>query len=71
MTLSEDAVGIAARCHPILAGQHPAIQGGALADLVAMWLVGHDADVREALLVAHIQAVRELVPINEALLRGQ
>ena len=71
MSLSEEAVGIAARCHPLLAGHHPAIQGAALADLLATWLAGHDADLREAMLDAHIHIVRELVPINEALFRAQ
>jgi hypothetical protein len=70
MRLSKEAIGIAARCHPILAGHHPVIQGAALADLLATWLAGHDPEVREALLDAHVHLVREFLPINEALFRG-
>jgi hypothetical protein len=71
MSLSEEAVSIAARCHPLLAGHHPVIQGAALADLLATWLAGHDPEVREALLDAHVHIVRELVPINEAMFKAQ
>src|SRR5262245_21904161 len=53
---------------PHLAGRPPAIQGAALADLLAIWLAGHPAEVREALLAEHISTVRELVPINAAIL---
>ena len=66
MTTSADpemAVGIAQRIHPILAGHHPAVQGAALADLLATWLAGFDPDIREALLDNHIHTVRELVPV--------
>jgi hypothetical protein len=63
-------VSLSNRVHPILAGHHPAIQGAVLADLLATWLAGHDPEVREALLEAHVHSVRERVPINEALFRG-
>jgi hemerythrin len=57
---------------PILAGEAPHIQGAALADLLAMWLAGHVAvgdpeasqAMRETLLTAHIEAVRDLVPVE-------
>lgn len=64
------------RIKPILAGQPPEVQGAALADLLAIWLAGHvyenlpgatDA-MREALLLAHIEQVRALVPINAKVL---
>jgi hypothetical protein len=52
------------RMRPILAGHHPAAQGAALADMLAMWLAGHEASLREPLLNAHVVAVRRLVPVN-------
>jgi hypothetical protein len=56
---------------PLLADHPPEIQAGVLADLVAIWLAGHFAgdkttDLRETLLKLHIEAVRKLIPINEA-----
>lgn len=56
---------------PILAGRHPAVIGAALADLLAILLAGHrggDAEVlREHILAQHIEHVRMLIPVNEAL----
>jgi hypothetical protein len=68
MTMPEPtvAVSVAKSIHPLLAGLHPAVQGAALADLLATWLAGFEPDVREALLDNHIHTVRELVPINAA-----
>jgi hypothetical protein len=54
------------RIRPILGGHHPAVQGAVVADLVAIWLAGHQADLREALLDSHIDTVRQLVPANVA-----
>jgi hypothetical protein len=63
---SKTALRLAARIRPMLAGYHPAEQGAALADLLAIWLAGYPADLREALLAHHIEQVRELVPANVA-----
>jgi hypothetical protein len=60
------AIGVAQRIHPLLAGHHPAVQGAALADLLATWLAGFEPDLRDTLLDAHIRTVRELIPINAA-----
>jgi hypothetical protein len=57
---------IVERMRPLLGGQHPAVQGAVIADLLAIWLAGHQHDIREALLDSHIQHVRELVPVNVA-----
>lgn len=46
---------------PILAGKFPAVQGYTLAELLALWLLGHDADLREELLKHHIETVRALI----------
>ena len=40
-------------------------QGGALADLLAIWLAGHPREYRAALLDHHLAAVRKLIPLNE------
>lgn len=47
-----------------LAGQGPAVQGAALADLLAIWLAGHPPEMRDRLLDMHIAKVRELIPVN-------
>ena len=59
---------------PLFAGKPEQVQSAALADLLAMWLAGHldrddpegekTARIREALLEAHLVAVRALIPIN-------
>lgn len=58
------ALDLAAEIGPLLAGYHPAEQGAALADLLAIWLAGHPHEIREALLANHVDRVRELVPPN-------
>jgi hypothetical protein len=60
----ETAQRIAAHCHSFLTGHRPAVQGAALASLLATWLAGHAPELREALLDAHIHLVRELVSLT-------
>jgi len=53
---------VADKLGEILAGKHPGIQGCALANALALWLMGHeDAKVRELLLTEHIKTVRALI----------
>lgn len=65
-------------CQRILRDQGPAIQSGVLADLLSLWLAGHcvveeigqperpETDkLREEILAALIELVRELVPTSE------
>jgi hypothetical protein len=56
------------KIRPILAGQHPAVQGATLASLLACWLAGHPASMRDELIDAHGRSVRQLVPLYECLL---
>jgi hypothetical protein len=58
---------IVAACKPALAGEHPMIQGFALADLVAIWLAGHQmpAEGHEELLALHVETVRKCLPIAQ------
>ncbi len=51
---------------PVFAGRQPHHVGAALADLVATWLAGHPAELREDLLAMHIEYVRMLIFINAA-----
>lgn len=55
-----------AAANPIFAGRQPHHVGAALADLVATWLAGHPAELREDLLAMHLEYVRKLTPINAA-----
>jgi hypothetical protein len=70
MTQDLDAIiALTNRIKPLLAVHPPAIQGGALAGLVAIWLSGHHAEgnpkatqkLRAELLATHCFAVRQLV----------
>jgi len=45
----------------ILAGKHPGVQSCALAEALAVWLLGHNAEMREILLTQHIGTVRGLI----------
>jgi hypothetical protein len=64
------------RIRPILAGRPPEMQGAILADLVAMWLAGHQCagdkyltrQLREGLLARHCTAVLHLVEIEAKIL---
>jgi hypothetical protein len=57
---------------PLLAGRHPAVQGGVLAQLVATWLAGHAVlgnvdgtrGLRAQLLADFLIAVERLVPLH-------
>lgn len=62
------------RVFPFLAGQPPAIQGGVLADLLAIWLAGHCVPgdlaatraARAELLADFLVLLERLVSINAA-----
>ena len=66
------AMQLVDQIRPILAGEDPAVQGAALADLLAMFLAGHvvvgspeeSESIREAYLAMHIEMVRKLIPLN-------
>jgi len=61
------------RVKPLFDGHPPEVQGAALADLLAIWLVGHGVEgkpkmtdnLRKALLAMHVDSVRDLMKINE------
>jgi len=57
----DEADRLMEKIKPILAGKFPPVQSFALAELLAIWLLGHDEDTREQLLQAHIETVRSLI----------
>jgi hypothetical protein len=64
------AIKLATKIMPTLAGQEPNVQGGVLAHLVSIWIVGHAPPLREELLKGWIELVRELIPANDRALFG-
>jgi hypothetical protein len=77
-TEAEEVEAVVEAVRPLFAGKRPEIQGAALADLLAMWLAGHvDRDdpegknsalIQEELIEIHLAMVRQLIPINYAML---
>ena len=67
-----EVVAVTERIKAILAGKPPQFQAAVLADLLAMWLAGHDVpgepeetqQLRAHLLAEHCWIVRQLVPLN-------
>lgn len=59
-----------------LRGHPPELQGAVLADLTATWLAGFGVEgdaqatarLREDLLGLHLETIRRLIPVNEALI---
>jgi len=51
---------------PLLQGRDPAVQSAVLADLLAIWVSGHqDKDKRDAVLKSHIDLVKRLIPVYD------
>lgn len=79
MTDPEEVMVLVARIRPLLAGRASHVQGGALADLLAIFLAGHIVpgnpaatdDLRERILQMHLEMVRELVPVNASEIHGK
>ena len=59
------ALGLSREIRPKLAGHPPEIQGGALADLVALYIAGHHPAIREEVLALWIEMVRQLIEPSE------
>jgi hypothetical protein len=70
---------LTAQISPLLSGKGPDVQSAVLADLVAMWLAGHQdlenpesafvLELREQAFALWCETVRALVPVNVAMLR--
>jgi hypothetical protein len=67
------ATMLANSIRPLFAGQSPDIIGAVLADLLATLLAGHGlngdqkrtGELREKILLLHMEYVRKLIPVNE------
>lgn len=77
LTFAEEALELAGEIKPLLAGKRPELQSAALCDLVATWLAGHFTpdpvetnEMREGLLGAFVETIKELIPVNEAVILG-
>jgi hypothetical protein len=75
----EQIWAIVAQVRPLLAGKPAEIQGGVLADCLALWLAGHQiegdekatATLRANLLALHMGAVQALTIVNAKQLRTE
>ena len=66
MPTATDVDALVDAIRPLLAGKDPSLQGAALADLLAIYLGGYpDPVMREEIFAMHIDAVRELIPVNQ------
>ena len=65
ISTSQDVLTLSNAIKPLLAGQPPHVSGAVLADLVSLWLAGHPASLRDALLEMHIETVLRLIPESE------
>ena len=59
--LATQALVLADAMRPLLAGNDPATQGGALGELVATFLLAHAPDLRKRMLTLHVELVSDLV----------
>jgi hypothetical protein len=59
-----------ARMKEMLSGFPPEIQGAMLADLTAIWLVGHPPQIRHHLYCEHAIMIWPLVEANEKIIFG-
>jgi hypothetical protein len=70
-----DVQRIVDRVRPILAHANPVIQSAVLADLLAIWIAGHQGpdglvdQMRGHLLDDHVKLVRDLIPTNDAIIK--
>jgi hypothetical protein len=77
MTMQIDEVAhLVTVISPVLRGRKPAVQGAVLADLLAIWLAGHQVEgdpeatlkLRGDILGTHLLMVEELVAVNARLI---
>jgi hypothetical protein len=55
---------------PMLQGHGPAVQGAILADMVSLWIAGHNPDIRAEVWANWATLVHRLVPASEQELFG-
>jgi hypothetical protein len=59
--LEREAMRIVNELRPLLAGYSPEIQGLVLAELAAMWIAGHHAEIRKPVRATFIETMDHLV----------
>jgi hypothetical protein len=57
---AKESLDLSKAIQPMLVGKDPTIIGGALADLLSIWLAGHPREIMGTILVEHITAVKLL-----------
>lgn len=62
---AEEAVALAKRIAPLLAGKDPAVQSAVLADLTATWLVGFHPHLRQTAWQEYVTLLGKMMRINE------
>lgn len=67
---ADEAFKLSKQIAPLLAGKDPAVQSAALADMVAMWIVGHRPAIRHEIVQEFSRLVSRLIPVNEAMMFG-
>lgn len=74
-SMADEVMETVAKISPYLSGRHPDVVGAILADLVAMWLAGHQPRdgktkdqalwARKELLTEWVGLAEKLIPVNE------
>jgi hypothetical protein len=67
----DEVLAFVEQLKPLFAGKPPEVQGGALGNLVAMFLAGHAPALRKPILGAHLGLVRGLIPAYEMEIFGK
>jgi hypothetical protein len=55
----------------LLQGKGADLQRAVLTDIVSRWIMGHHPSLRRQALAAHVQAVRDLIELNEEALSAR
>lgn len=66
-----ECLDIVTRLKPLLAGYGPALQGAVLADLVSLWVAGHEPASREGMMDLLFEHASALVPEREKEMFGE
>lgn len=68
--VARSSFDIVARIKPMLAGHGTEVQGAVLADLVSLWLAGHEPAGRQGIFALWIKHTLRLVDLSEAEIFG-
>lgn len=68
---ARECFDIVARLKPLIAGHGPAMQGAVLADLISLWVAGHEPASREGMMDLLFDHASALVPESEKEIFGE